>query len=116
MDSLTTHPATAFVSPDGSPPKISPYAKRSWIMSVDLGQSFDNTGIAVLEVVTREQAWLGYMLAPESEREQFTHPPKAWWRQQTERMAIAYPKLPARIFVRHLNRLPLKVPYPDQID
>ena len=85
-----------------------------WIVSVDLGQSIDPTAIAVLEILTRRDVVAG----------QFEDPPSAlaplvsldWFvRGGRTDGQLRSPSDVVRVNVRHLERLPLKMAYPDQV-
>jgi hypothetical protein len=83
-----------------------------WVLSVDLGQAMDPTAIAVLEVCTRRDAVA----------QQFTDPPgdlaslvtNDWFRKDTDG-GVIQPRAVVRVDVRHLERLPLRTSYPDQV-
>lgn len=82
-----------------------------WILSVDLGQSIDPTAICALEVSTRDDAV----------QAQFTDPPGElatlvnldWFPRAGG--GIIDPTRVVRVNVRHLERLPLRTPYPEQV-
>jgi hypothetical protein len=81
-------------------------------MSVDLGQSMDPTAVAVLEVATRQDAV----------HAQFTNPPgelaaavKLNWFRTGSDGGVMYPDHAVRVDVRHLERFPLHMSYPDQV-
>lgn len=74
-----------------------------WVVAVDLGQSVDPTAIAVLEVSSR--------LTLEG--------PQCVTAHDADLLYAAHaraPDQPGRIDVRHLERLPLRMSYPDQIN
>ncbi|MCX7057276.1 MAG: hypothetical protein NTZ79_08795 [Proteobacteria bacterium] len=83
-----------------------------WIMSVDLGQSIDPTAIAVLEVSTRADAVAQQFTDPPGELA--AHVSLDWFTKDAEGR-LRYPKHAVRVDVRYLERLPLRMPYPDQI-
>ena len=77
------------------------------IVSVDLGQSIDPTAVAVLEVRTRQDIV----------DEQYADPPgpkvpREWFGEDGW---VKHRNRVHRIDVRHLERLPLRMPYPEQI-
>lgn len=75
------------------------------ILSVDLGQSIDPTAIAVLEVISR--------------RDMAKLDPKIVTMHDMDMAAAKYPgglDATGRIDVRHLERLPLRLPYPAQVE
>jgi hypothetical protein len=82
-----------------------------WILSADLGQAHDPTALAVLEVSTRKDAVAA----------QFTDPPgdlaalvtNNWFRLNSDG-GVMEPNAAVRVGVRHLERLPLRMSYPDQ--
>jgi hypothetical protein len=96
-------------------PAVAPHTRRRWIVSVDLGQSIDPTAVAVLEVVTRGAVRDAYWDAPPEMRPQLWEPPREWYKQYPRELVLQHPETAARIAVRHLNRLPLRMSYPDQV-
>lgn len=81
-----------------------------WIVSVDLGQTIDPTAIAVLEVTTRQDAVMAQYDDPPGR----TPPSLDWFSTNTDG-GPRQPNTPARIDVRHLERLPLRMPYTEQV-
>jgi hypothetical protein len=83
------------------------------MVSCDLGQSFDPTAIAILEATTRGIAHARYWNYDDENRPaDVLVPPRAWY---TNSGGVAYPNAIARLQVRYLERLPLQMPYPDQV-
>lgn len=83
-----------------------------FVMSVDLGQAMDPTAISVLEVATRRDAVAA----------QYTDPPgdlaslvTLEWFKKDATGALRSPQAAVRVDVRHLERLPLRMSYPDQV-
>ena len=72
------------------------------IVSVDLGQSIDPTAIAVLEVTTRAEALEARYDDPPG-----PPVPKDWFGQTG---GLKHPERVCRVDVRHLERLPLRMP------
>ncbi len=107
MDAVATLPTPTL-------PVIPSWAKRRWIISVDLGQSIDPTAIAVLEVITRAAVHRAFWDAPEDVQPRIWEPPSDWYLGKGAG-GLRSPRSPARIVVRHLNRLPLRMSYPDQV-
>jgi hypothetical protein len=107
MDAVAIAPSPSTVIPT--------HARRRWVVSVDLGQSIDPTAVAVLEVITRQGVRDAYWDAPEAMRPTIWEPPRSWFRTTDVGLELHSPKAPARIVVRHLNRLPLRMAYPDQV-
>lgn len=87
-----------------------------FIVSADLGQSIDPTAVAVLEVTTRDDIRARFWDAPESEQANLIEPPREWYKQSAGGLTFQHPKLPVFIDVRHLERLPLQMPYPAQVE
>jgi hypothetical protein len=84
-----------------------------WIVSADIGQSIDPTAVSVLEVQTRQHATTRYNMIPADERPaDIIVPPPEWYADGK----LTYPTAIARIDVHHLQRLPLRTPYPEQIE
>ncbi len=82
----------------------------SWyVVSVDLGQQVDPTAIAVLEVTTRQEELNKHLADPDA-----PSPVTMDWYPKGGG-GIKNPGGVHRIDVRHLERLPLKMAYPDQI-
>lgn len=86
----------------------------SWILAADIGQSIDPTALAVLEVQTRQNARQRfYSYTDENRPADLVEPASGWyWRNGT----MKDPHTIARIDVHHLERLPLRMPYPEQIE
>ena len=83
-----------------------------WIVSVDLGQRIDPTAIAVLEVTTRRDAVMAqYSTDPPTPSDDVQ---LSWFQTNTDG-GVREPNAPARIDVRYLERLPLRMPYPEQV-
>lgn len=77
-------------------------APSRWIVAVDVGQAIDPTAIAVMEIVARVDADRSKAITP----------------HDLDMVIVAEQKAPgglASIDVRHLERLPLRMPYPEQI-
>jgi hypothetical protein len=83
-----------------------------WIVSVDLGQQADPTAIAVLEVVTRRDAVDAQYLDPRGELAKLVS--NSWFVKEGARNGRLIDR-PLRVDVRYLERLPLRMAYPDQI-
>lgn len=83
------------------------------VVACDLGQQADPSAIAVLEVVTRQDAVA----------QQFTDPPGElaglvtldWFRMRSDG-GVIHPEQCVRADVRHLERLPLKLDYTLQVE
>lgn len=74
-------------------PRYPAYPRNAWILGLDIGQSVDPSAVAVLNhVVTPLETW-----TPNSKAE-------FWKQDRTE-----------QFLVRHLERLPLQMPYPQQV-
>lgn len=89
----------------------------NWVVAVDLGQSIDPTAIAVLEVTTHASARSSYWYPISEERPQDLVVPELSWFDSTPNGSgeLKTPHRVARIDVRHLERLPLRMSYVDQI-
>lgn len=79
-----------------------------YVVGCDVGQSVDPSAIAVLEVTTRQDRLNATMDAPVADPI-----PMDWY--PTGGGGIKDPQGVDRIDVRHLERLPLKMPYPEQV-
>lgn len=86
-----------------------------FIVSIDLGQSIDPTAVSVLEVATRANVNAAFWAATPEQQKTMWEPPREWYSTAGSAWTLKYPTTPARIDVRHLERLPLRVPYPEQI-
>src|SRR5262245_25265851 len=84
----------------------------SWVLSVDLGQNIDPTAIAVLEVQTRRDARQRYGIEGEDPAFDGVKPQPSWFVGGR----LVDPYAIARIDVHHLERLPLRTPYPEQVE
>jgi hypothetical protein len=80
-----------------------------YVEGVDIGQSVDHTAIAVLQVTTRQDRLNATMDDPKAEPI-----PMEWYPPGGG--GIKDPHGVARIDVRHLERLPLKMAYPAQVE
>jgi hypothetical protein len=89
---------------------VGPMSK--WILAADIGQAIDPTALAVLEVQTRRHAVSRYNALAETDRPADAVEPRADWFVGGQ---LKHPTAIARIDVHHLERLPLRMPYPDQI-
>lgn len=68
-------------------------ARNDWFLGLDVGQSIDPSAVCALNhVVTPHDEWTPNLKA------------ETWTQNKTE-----------RFFVRHLERLPLQIPYPQQV-
>lgn len=77
------------------------------ILSVDLGQSVDPTAVSILRCLTRHE-----IVQEQYDDPPGPPPPKEWF---PDGSGPAWPGRVGRIEVVHLERLPLKMAYPDQI-
>jgi len=80
-----------------------------YVVGCDVGQSVDPSAIAVLEITTRQDRLDAMMGNPE-----VNSIPKDWYPEGGG--GIKDPLGVDRIDVRHLERLPLKMAYPDQVE
>ena len=87
--------------------------RSAWIVALDLGQSLDPSAIAVLQVTSRQTAHVLYRYAHPNVPPELVAPTLDWYEPDRR---IRWPRYPARIDVAYLSRLPLRMPYPDQID
>lgn len=82
------------------------------IVSVDLGQTVDPTAIAILEVQTRrnlhDQFWRTGIESADN-----PHPPRDWYDKNSQ---LKFGTAPASMILKHLERLPMRMPYPAQMD
>jgi hypothetical protein len=85
-----------------------------WIVGMDVGQSIDPSAIAVLQVQTRGDVHRQYYASP-PDTPGLVEPPKDWYARFGDVTRVADPLAVARIDVRHLERLPLRMNYLDQI-
>jgi len=90
-----------------------------WVLSADLGQSMDPTAVAVLEVATRQDAVRALFKDPQGElaklvAQDWFRNIRDWFRKNPDGDVI-YPQAAVRVDVRHLERLPLRMSYPDQV-
>jgi hypothetical protein len=85
-----------------------------YVLAVDLGQSIDPTAVAVLQVTTRQDAVFASVDAKEPTPGAVV-PPLDWFRVPGIG-ALKDPDAVARMDVRYLERLPLRMPYPAQIE
>jgi hypothetical protein len=93
-----------------------PVSRAKWIVSVDVGQSIDPTAISILRVATRRQVARAYWDLPEHERVLAPEPPREWYDMSDGgHGGIKWPQSMARVDVLHLERLPLKLAYPEQV-
>ena len=83
-----------------------------WVVGVDLGQTIDPTAIAVLEITTRRDILNAHLADPDGP----DRPPMTWYRTKGDARVLAEPDSPARIDVRHLERLPLRMDYTAQVE
>ena len=79
------------------------------IVGLDVGQSVDPTAVCVLEVVTRKDE-LDKMIAGKPSAVDMS------WYPKNRDGGIKDPHGIYRVDVRHLERLPLQMPYPEQIE
>jgi hypothetical protein len=87
-----------------------------WVVSADLGQAMDPTAIGVLEVSTRQDAVNAQYLDPPGELAKAVT--LRWWEDQHGKFRDGgpqYPRHAVRMDVRHLERLPLRMNYVDQV-
>jgi hypothetical protein len=79
-----------------------------FVVSVDLGQSIDPTAICVLEITTRRAAADARYHDPPGPQV-----PEDWYGPSG---GLKHPNRVHRLDVRHLERLPLRMPYPEQVE
>jgi hypothetical protein len=96
--------------------KSAPRSRPKWFMSLDVGQSNDPTALAVIESYTRRNVVDEYWALPEGVRAPSPEPPEKWYGKGSDGLVLKYPGAPARVNVRHLERLPLGMDYPSQAD
>lgn len=85
-----------------------------WILSADLGQSIDPTAIAALEVSTRQDAVDAQFTDPPGDLASLVH--LDWFRDKPYGGGpLKFPRRVVRVDCRHLERLPLRMKYPDQV-
>ncbi|MBI3789940.1 MAG: hypothetical protein HY275_03580 [Gemmatimonadetes bacterium] len=83
-------------------------------LAVDLGQTIDPTAVAVLEAHTRRDAVHAQYEAPDSELAKLVQ--LDWFKTVPDRSgSLKYPDRLVHLDVRHLVRLPLRMPYPEQV-
>lgn len=86
-----------------------------WIVAVDLGQAVDPTAIAVLDVTTRAEAVARYYAYSDDTRPAGVLVPQREWYHATGDGGLKDANALARVDVRHLERLPLRMSYVDQV-
>ena len=65
----------------------------------------------MLEITTRRDLMNAHLADPDGP----DRPPMSWFRSKGDASVLAEPDSPARIDVRHLERLPLRMDYTDQV-
>jgi hypothetical protein len=90
---------------------------RSWVLSVDLGQSIDPTAVSVIERSSRWQIVKDYRQStPDSKAGDPGSPPVEWFRGEeygfNDLTRLKNPSSVGRLDVRYLERLPLGTSYP----
>jgi hypothetical protein len=83
-----------------------------WIVSADLGQAMDPTAVSVMEVSTRQHAVNAQFMDPEGELAGLVA--KDWHGTGPEG-GLLHASRVVRMSVRHLERLPLRMNYVDQV-
>ncbi|MFI5230025.1 MAG: hypothetical protein ACHQWU_13210 [Gemmatimonadales bacterium] len=86
------------------------------IVSVDLGMAIDPTAISILEITTRGTIRDRYYAAPDDARGALMAPPLAWFDTRPGGSGgLRETGRPVFVDVGYLERLPLRVAYPDQV-